>query len=151
NSRQGNLARAGLCQRVGIQLFPAVRRHDDVHTRVDRRSTAGICATSDLSMTIPVAYDQAVEMQPLFQHVRQEVVIAVHFHALPAGERSPDALYSRAHGRPIACEMNASPLCLTRAIVSLVVSAGATVAHVVLRRRDYMRGIEEFRRTEWPL
>ena len=79
-----NLPGARLREGVLVQLAPAVRRHQHVDAGEYRRRAFVLGAARNLFVRVPVADHEALEAELSLQNVGQQIMIGVHFHAIPA-------------------------------------------------------------------
>ncbi len=147
-----NLAGARLLQGIAVQGSPAVRCHQHVDAGVEGCGAAVVAATRHLSVRVPVADDEAVEAEAVFQHVGQQAPVAVHLHALPAGEGGHHRHHTGLDRNRVALRVDADQLGLADIGVTLVDAAtGAAVGQEMLGRGRDMAVLQHWPRTRLAL
>ncbi len=145
-------AAANLLEQAGVERLPAIRRHVHVEPGVDRLRAALYRAAGHLTVRVPVADDEALEVHAVLQHVGEEAAIAGDLQAVPARERRHHGLHAVGDGGRITGCMNVSQRRFRDTRVALIATAfGAAIGEVVLRCREHMRRAEEVLRARIAL
>ena len=142
--RHRDLARLHLPNRTVVVAAPTFRRHQHVDAGVERRRTILVRAAGDLAVRVPVTDDEAAEVHPALEHVGQQVMVAVHLHAVPRRERRHHALHAGMDRERVRRAMHGAQLLFADARVTLVLAfERAAVAEEVLGRRHHVGFVEE--------
>src|SRR6202008_973468 len=151
-ARGRGLVRAHLRERVPLELAPLLRRHQHVETRVEGGGTTRRITAGELRVTVPVTEQHAVEAHAPLEHLGEERAVAVHLQAGPARERRHHRWRAGGERGAITGRVALAQAALARAVVALIpAGGGAAVAEEMLRRREYVGGVEEVRRADGAL
>ena len=71
DSRHRDRPAADVGDGVGDERLPVVGNHDQVYPRIDRLRAVGLGAARNLFDAVPVRDHEAVEAEPLLEHVGQ--------------------------------------------------------------------------------
>ena len=89
---------------VGDELLPVVGNHDQVDPGIDRLRAVRLGAARDLFDAVPVGHHETVEAEPLLEHVREQVAVAVRLAPRPVGGGVGPAGIGRHHRLRAALE-----------------------------------------------
>src|SRR4051812_25703646 len=103
-------------------------------------------------MCIPVTDENAIEAETIFQYVREQAFVAMHFRALPARERGHHRLCTSRNCRGVSSSVDVAKLFFGGAVVALVTTLErAAIAHVMLRSGDDVVAFQEIRAADGAL
>ena len=102
------------------EFTPVFRCHQHIDAGVDCFVARDVRQAGQLPVTVPVADDKAVKPHGVFQDFLQQVLVSVHFLALPAAERSHHHLDARRHGGGVGSTVNLQQVFFATGSVALV-------------------------------